>query len=184
MFVAQPMLFILKIEERLEPAIAFLKEELGCEGPLLHRLITLSGLLTRSSETILTRVKILEDFGIGRDALKEMLQRFPRVLLYPLEKPKYHRKFQFLKEVVKAAPSDLVAFPQFLSYSLAGRTAPMIMGVLMCRPGTIPPLNRLAMKIEVFVKQYGLTMEEFHVGLQAWAETEEGERWLQNDDDY
>lgn len=181
MFVAQPTLFILRTAERLEPAVTFLKEELGCDGQLFHRLITLSGLLTRTPETILARVKVLEDFGIGREGLKDMLRRFPRVLLYPLDKPKYQKKFQFLKEVLKATPQDLICFPQYLSYSLERRTAPRMMAVMALRPGIIPPLPRLAMKLEGFLEYYGLTVEEYSAVVEEWAETEEGKKWLQEE---
>jgi mTERF len=199
MFAAQPSLFMLKTAERLAPAILFLREELGCEGPLLKRLVTQSGLLTRSPDTIRSRVNSLKDFGIELDSLREMLQKFPRILLYPLDEPKYQKKLQFLVEIAKCGPQDVVTFPQYLSYSLPERIAPRVVAVLALRQvdniggrgggngeGEIaslsspafPPLSPLAMKLDQFLRHYGLTLEEYEAVVSKWKESEEAERWL------
>lgn len=194
MFTAQPSLFMLKTTERLAPAISFLQEELGCEGPLLRRVITQSGLLTRSPETIMARVNSLKEFGIPLDSLREMLQRFPRVLLYPLDEPKYQKKLQFLTEIAQCQPADVVTFPQYLSYSLPERIAPRVAAVLAVRqqmrggggteeeranvPPAFPPLSPLAMKLEQFLKHYNMSLEEYEVVVEKWKQSEEAQKWL------
>ncbi|KAL4532706.1 hypothetical protein Ndes2526A_g08189 [Nannochloris sp. 'desiccata'] len=203
MFAAHPSLFMLKTTERLAPAISFLQEELGCEGLLLRRVVSQSGLLTRSPETIRTRVKCLKDFGISLDSLREMLRRFPRVLLYPLDQPKYQKKLQFLTEVAQCRPADLVTFPQYLSYSLPQRIAPRVAAVLALRhqnrgrgggnagdhagnseeeiayaSSAFPPLSPLAMKLEQFLKHYGMSLEEYEAAVEKWRDSEEAQRWL------
>jgi hypothetical protein len=197
MFAAQPSLFMLKTTERLAPAIALLHEELGCEGTLLRRVVTQSGLLTRSPETIKSRVKALERFGIGLDSLRAMLQKFPRVLLYPLDEPKYQKKLQFLIEIAHCGPEDLVMFPQYLSYSLPERIAPRVAAVLalqthrqdeksrgggdeeeeICVPA-FAPLGPLAMKLEQFLKHFDISIEEYESAVENWKESEEAQRWL------
>ena len=206
MFTAQPSVFMLKTTERLAPAISFLRDELGCTGPLLRRMVTQSGLLTRSAETIRARVKALENFGIRLDLQREMLQRFPRVLLYPLEEPKYQKKLQFLIEIAGCGPEDLVTFPQYLSYSLPERIAPRIVAVLTLRQQKLvsssssgssssteeanaikhvaymspafPPLSPLAMKLDQYLKNYGISLEEYETTVVAWRESDEAQRWL------
>lgn len=195
MFVAQPSLFMLKTTERLAPAISFLQNELGCEGPLLRRVVTQSGLLTRSPETIMARVNSLKQFGIGLESLREMLRRFPRVLLYPVDEPKYQKKLQFLTEIAQCQPADLVTFPQYLSYSLPERIAPRVAAVLALRQHTIrggvgreeeiayvspafPPLSPLAMKLDQFLKHYTMSLEEYETVVQRWKQSEEAQWWL------
>jgi hypothetical protein len=205
MFAAQPSLFMLKTAERLSPALSFLQEELGCEGALLRRMVIQSGLLTRSPDTIRARVKALKDFGIPFESLKEMLRKFPRVLLYPLDEPKYQKKLQFLLEIAQCRPGDLVTFPQYLSYSLPERIAPRVIvvqaswqkrggggkggdgdtssdedGMSATVSPAFPPLSPLAMKLDQFLKHYGITLEEYEAAFEQWkVESGNAQRWLE-----
>ena len=47
-----PSLLVSSIEEKLEPTAAYLRGQLGCPAPLLRKLLTRGGVLTRSLGTV------------------------------------------------------------------------------------------------------------------------------------
>ena len=181
MIISQPQLLTVSPAERLAPTIAFLRDELGCEGTLLRRVIVRSGLLTRSTVTIRGRVKILAEFGIGPELLLQTMHNFPRVLLYTLESPKYQKKLEFFKRVMRGSPADLAANPQYVSYSLPDRIAPRVAAVLaLQQPAGAPfyPISSLALKLEQFVVRYGMTVAEYHAFVEHWSASEDGTYWI------
>ena len=175
--ISQPQLLTVHPAECMAPAIAFLRDELGCERKLLRRMIVESRLLTsRSIVTIRGRVKMLAEFGIGPELLLQALHKLPRVLLCSLESHKYQKKFEFFKRVMRGSPADLAAFPQYLGYSLPDRIAPRVAAVLSLQQPDTPfyPIGSLTWTLERFVDRYGMTMTEYHAFVEQWSDSDEG----------
>ena len=69
-------------------------------------------------------MEVWGSLGFTPAQLAAALNRFPRLLLYPMDQPKYRAKLAFLQEALRLPPAALVAFPQYVSYSLEGRIGP------------------------------------------------------------
>ena len=180
MIISNPRLLAVRPRaESKAPVIAFLRDELGCEGKLLRRMIVESRLLTRSLVPIRGRVKMLAEFGIGPELLLQMLHTYPRVLAYSIESHKYQKKFEFFKRVMRGSPADLAAFPQYLGYSLPDRIAPRVAAVLSLQQPDTPfyPIGSLTWTLERFVVRYGMTMVEYHAFVEEWSDSDEGKYW-------
>jgi len=131
-----------------------------------------------------------------------MLDRFPRLLIYPIEEERYVKKIDFLNEWLELNPiTSLVTFPQYVSYSLSGRIAPRAAAVIYVGGGggedgandDIDQTNRtkkrrrrrrstlllshLALSDAAFCTNYGFSEEEYQLFLQEWPLTELGKTW-------
>lgn len=183
LFVTQPAVLLLKIEDRLKPIIDLLKSEYDIEGRLLIRIIATSGLLSRTPEFVRVRaLSWITALDIDHEQFRVVLHRFPRLLLYSLDQPKYRKKVDFLTEVCGIDRSTLVKFPQYISYSLSARIAPRMMGMYNIR-GILPSLQSLALKHDAFLKTYAVSEKEFELAVEKWSSTKEGSYWMNDDED-
>lgn len=182
LFVTQPAVLLLKIEDRLRPIVNVLRDEFEIDGDLLIRIIATSGLLSRTPEFVCSRASSwMAALDIDRAKFRVVLHRFPRLLLYSLEQPKYRKKVEFLTKVCELDRSTLVTFPQYISYSLSTRIAPRMMGLYKLR-GTFPSLQSIALKHESFLKAHAVSEEEFESAVAAWSSTKEGSYWMNDDE--
>lgn len=177
----QPSVLCSRVDEKLDPVVRALRDDLGCTGELLRRMIATSGLLTRSPSTIRSRAQLWTELGLAPELLRAALRRFPRLLLYPIEDAKYLRKVEFLTEEVELPVTALAAFPQFVSYSLAKRLAPRCAAAKALR-GRPPTVSEFALKEEAFLQALALSSEEYEAFLKEWKESDAAKKWLDSPD--
>jgi mTERF domain-containing protein, mitochondrial len=178
LFSSQPAVFACSVTAKLEPAVCLLQTELGCEGAMLRRMVAQSGLLSRSPATIRSRAALWrEGLGLGSEGLAAALTRFPRLLLYPMEDPKYKKKIQFLVEELGFSTAVLAGFPQYVSYSLDKRIAPRTAAVRKFT-GQGLLLSRLSLSDAAFCRAYGIESDAFAAFVVEWRESEDAAKWM------
>jgi mTERF domain-containing protein len=179
---AQAPVLACSVADKLAPLVALLQEELGCQGEALRRVLARSGLLSRAPDTVRARAAAWRALGLDGEALLGALRRFPRLLLYPIDEPKYRRKIAFLREELGVAPAALAAFPQFISYSLPRRIAPRV-AAARALAGVTPTLQALTRTDAAFCRAHGLAPERYAAFLEEWPTTDEAQRWADDADD-
>lgn len=180
LFAVQPGVFTMRIEERLQPIVDILRDDLGCDSDLTRKILAQPGVLNSSAGTIAARIQTWQNVGLDAAALRDALYRFPHLLRYAIDKPKYLKKVRFLTQVLGHPVSKLVVFPQYMSYNFSGRIAPRMMSVYALR-GTFPSLQSLAKKDEVFFRTYGLAEDEYAAAFAAWAASDAGREWMEDE---
>lgn len=137
MLASHPSVFLSNIATTLPSLTSYLHHHLNAPPALQKKLILKGDVLTRSLGTIEKRVDYwLTTVGVTKKQLCTMLDRFPRLLIYPMEEERYARKIDFLKDWLELdLIRSLVTFPQYVSYSLSGRIAPRAAAVIYLRGG-------------------------------------------------
>jgi hypothetical protein len=205
MLASHPSVFLSNIAITLPFLTSYLHHHLNASSTLQQKLILKGDVLTRSLGTIEKRVDYwLTSVGVTKEQLCTMLDRFPRLLIYPMEEERYVKKIDFLNEWLELNPiTSLVTFPQYVSYSLSGRIAPRAAAVIYLGGGgggeedgandDIDQTNRrkkrrrrrrstlllshLALSDAAFCTNYGFSEEEYQLFLQEWPLTELGKTW-------
>ena len=165
--------------DRLDATLAALRAGLPMSPALLSKLLASSGALKLSPTGVADKLAAWAALGFSPGQLARMLHLFPRLLLYPVDAPKYQAKLRFLEEYIGvSAQQGLPTFPQYVSYSL-DRIATRAAAVRHLRPALAPlPLSYLASSAAGFARRCGLTMEELTEAAAAWRGSEEGRWWL------
>ncbi|XP_004490085.2 transcription termination factor MTEF1, chloroplastic [Cicer arietinum] len=134
-----PRLLVSSIENRLRPALCFLKE-LGFVGP--HSLTCQTTLLLVSSveDTLLPKVEFLMGLGFTRVEVSNMIVRSPGLLTLSVANNLAPKVEFFLKEM-NGDVAELKMFPQFFSFSLERRIKPR--HVLLVQLGLSLPLQEM-----------------------------------------
>lgn len=177
LFVSQPAAFAVGIDNYLVPMIAFLEDDLQCDGRLLASLLVKSGMLSRSVNTMRSRAHMWMSLGLTKEQVRGALRKFPRFLLYPVSDPKYVAKLTFLREEMNLPLSTVASFPQYMSYSLEKRIAPRVL-ITKALTGQIPKINTLAMTEKSYLKANGLDVAQFQAAAKFVAETAKGSFWI------
>lgn len=203
MLASHPSVFLSNIAITLPSLTSYLHHHLNASSTLQQKLILKGDVLTRSLGTIEKRVGYwLTTVGVTKEQLCTMLDRFPRLLIYPMEEERYVKKISFLKEWLELDPiTSLVTFPQYVSYSLSGRIAPRAAAVICLGGGggeegnydetdqtnmrkkrrrrrrNTLLLSHLALSDEAFCTNYGFSEEDYQLFLQEWPLTELGKTW-------
>ncbi|RHN55426.1 putative transcription regulator mTERF family [Medicago truncatula] len=117
-----PRLLVSSVENRLRPALCFLRE-LGFVGP--HSLTCQTTLLLVSSveDTLLPKVEFLMGLGFTRVEVSNMVVRSPGLLTFSVDK-NLAPKFEFFLKEMNGDVAELKRFPQYFSFSLEGRIKP------------------------------------------------------------
>jgi len=134
-----PRLLVSSVENRLRPALCFLRE-LGFVGP--HSLTCQTTLLLVSSveDTLLPKVEFLMGLGFTRVEVSNMVVRSPGLLTYSVDK-NLAPKFEFFLKEMKGDVAELKRFPQYFSFSLEGRIKPR--QAMLVRLGLSLPLQEM-----------------------------------------
>ncbi|XP_058772480.1 transcription termination factor MTEF1, chloroplastic-like [Vicia villosa] len=117
-----PRLLVSSVENRLRPALWFLRE-LGFVGP--HSLTCQTTLLLVSSveNTLLPKVEFLMGLGFTRVEVSNMVVRSPGLLTFSVAN-NLGPKVEFFLNEMNGDVAELKGFPQFFSFSLEKRIKP------------------------------------------------------------
>ncbi|GAU37666.1 hypothetical protein TSUD_220910 [Trifolium subterraneum] len=134
-----PRLLVSSIENRLRPALCYLRE-LGFVGR--HSLTCQTTLLLISSveDTLMPKVEFLTGLGFTRAEVSKMVLRSPGLLTYSVANNLVPKLDFFLNEMNRDV-AELKRFPQFFSFSLEGRIKPRY--AMLVRLGLSLPLQEM-----------------------------------------
>ncbi|KAI3428244.1 hypothetical protein D9Q98_006624 [Chlorella vulgaris] len=159
----------------LEEVVAWLSNEMGLQAGLLRKVVARGGVAKYPVATLRERVAFWRGLGFSQAELTLMLDRMPRLLLYPMHAPKYQLKLAFMTEELRLPLSALVSFPAYVSYSLPRRIAPRAAAAReLGRDFAIQLLSRTD---EAFAAWLGWEPEEWQVFAAAWQCKEDAARW-------
>ncbi|PSC71512.1 mTERF domain-containing mitochondrial [Micractinium conductrix] len=176
LFVREPSAVMSSLE-RLQQTVDWLRQELGLGQETLCKVVAKGGATKYPLTTLQARVAAWTDgLGFSPAELGAMLGSAPRLLLYPLQEPKYQAKLAFLKEELGLPLRALLSFPAYLTYSLAGRIAPRAAAARALGDRPLP-LPKLAMTDEAFARWLGVEAEEWEAWLAAWRQGVDTQRW-------
>ena len=156
LFRAQPSAFAVDVERYLVPMTKILRSYFDLDRSSRH--VVKSGLLSRSVDTVLARIRAWTDLGLCDDDLRVALRRFPRLLCYPVTDAKYQEKLGFLRDELGVELSEAVrAFPAIVSYSLDNRIRPRVLAVRKLTGGRkTVTIQQMAMTEAAFLKVHGV----------------------------
>jgi mTERF domain-containing protein len=134
-----PRLLVSSIENRLRPALCYLKE-LGFVGS--HSLTCQTTLLLVSSVegTLIPKVEFLMGLGFTRAEVSKMVLRSPALLTYSVANNLVPKLDFFLNEM-NGDVAELKKYPQYFSFSLEGRIKPR--HAMLVRLGLSLPLPEM-----------------------------------------
>ncbi|MCI07929.1 transcription termination factor family protein, partial [Trifolium medium] len=134
-----PRLLVSSVENRLRPALCFLRE-LGFVGP--HSLTCQTTLLLVSSveDTLMPKVEFLMSLGFTRAEVSKMVLRSHGLLTYSVANNLVPKLDFFLNEM-NGDVAELKRYPQFFSFSLEGRIKPR--HAMLVRLGLSLPLQEM-----------------------------------------
>ncbi|XP_045810615.1 transcription termination factor MTEF1, chloroplastic [Trifolium pratense] len=134
-----PRLLVSSVENRLRPALCFLRE-LGFVAP--HSLTCQTTLLLVSSveDTLMPKVEFLMSLGFTRAEVSKMVLRSHGLLTYSVANNLVPKLDFFLNEM-KGDVAELKRFPHFFSFSLEGRIKPR--HAMLVRLGLSLPLREM-----------------------------------------
>lgn len=175
LFAREPTALLASLP-RLQETVGWLREELGLEPALLHKVVAKGGAVKYPLATLQERVAFWRGLGFGTADLRQLLAAAPRLLLYPMHERKYQAKLRFLREELGLPVRALLAFPTYVSYSLSARIAPRAAAArdLAGRPLY---LSQLAYGEERFARWLGLAPDEWAAWEEAWRRGPEAARW-------
>lgn len=176
LLASHPSALLSSIDGTLAPLQSFLTGELRAPEAIARRVLLYGALFTRSLDTIRLRIVLWKELGFTDADLILILQRFNQFLACGVESDKCQAKLEFLrKELRLPVLKSLVAFPQYISYSLHRRIAPRAAAALHFGGKTLE-LPRLAYPIKRFCTSYKCSVEEYNGFIKEWKEGQ-GKEW-------
>ncbi|PRW56726.1 mTERF domain-containing mitochondrial [Chlorella sorokiniana] len=153
MYARDPSTLLISLP-RIQEVATWLGDEagLGLSPALRGKVVAKGGLLKYPLTTIQERVAYWQaHMGFSLPELHAVLDRLPRLLLYPVHERKYQDKLAFLRDELRLPQREvLLSFPAYLTYSLPGRIAPRAAASLAFKNSPLP-LEKLAYGEAAFI---------------------------------